>query len=171
MPVRCLTAEPRDSYGRDAGTPSPHDRSRSFHLDDADLASISHTRGDHSRLGVARPLTTVRLLGTLLDDPVAVPHPVLQTLAKQLDIRELDGRLAYRDNRLRWAHTVEIRSHDGYRECVDPAAGCRRARWLYALCWTGTERPSVLFDRAMAWLLTHKMLLPGVSVLERFVAR
>ena len=44
-------------------------------------------------------------------------------------------------------------------------------RWLYALCWTGTARPSVLFDRATAWLVTHKVLLPGVTVLERHVAR
>jgi hypothetical protein len=97
MPISCLTAEPRDSSGRYAGTPSPNDRSRYVHLDDADLASISHTRGDHSRLGFALPLTTVRFLGTFLDDPVAVPHPVIQTLAKPLDIRELDGLLAYRD--------------------------------------------------------------------------
>ena len=69
----------------------------------------------------------VRFLGTFLDDPVAVPHPVIQTLAKQLDIGELDGLLAYRDNRLRWAHTVEIRSYYGYREFVDPSAGLTTA--------------------------------------------
>jgi TnpA family transposase len=171
MPVSFLTAEQRNSYGRYASTPSPNDLSRYFHLDDADLAYISHKRSDHSRLGFALQLTTVRFLGTFLDNPVAVPHSVIQTLAKQLDIGEVDCLLAYRDNRLRWAHTAEIRSYYGYCEFVDPSAGFRLARWLYALCWTGTERPSVLFDRATAWLLTHKVLLPGVSVLERFVAR
>lgn len=44
-------------------------------------------------------------------------------------------------------------------------------RWLYVLCWTGTEWPSVLFDRAATWLLAHKILLPGYSTLERFVLR
>ena len=44
-------------------------------------------------------------------------------------------------------------------------------RWFYALCWTGTDRPTALFDQATAWLVTHKVLLPGASVLERAVAR
>lgn len=47
----------------------------------------------------------------------------------------------------------------------------RLNRWLYALCWTGTNRPSVLFDRAVAWLLANKVLLPGLTVLKRAVAQ
>jgi hypothetical protein len=31
----------------------------------------------------------------------------------------------------------------------------QEGRWLYALClcWTGTDRPGMLFDRAVAWLI------------------
>ena len=42
---------------------------------------------------------------------------------------------------------------------------------LYALCWTGTDRPGVLFDRATTWLIAPKVLLPAVTTLERHVAR
>ncbi|MFA5504042.1 MAG: Tn3 family transposase [Vulcanimicrobiota bacterium] len=45
------------------------------------------------------------------------------------------------------------------------------SRWLYALCWTGTDQPGVLFDRATTWMLAHKVILPGATSLERFVAR
>ena len=65
-----------------------------------------------------------------------------------------------------------LRRHRHYREFADPTAPhFRLARWLYALCWTGTDRPSVLFDRATVWLVTEKVLLPGASALERLVAR
>jgi Domain of unknown function (DUF4158) len=62
------------------------------------------------------------------------------------------------------------RGHYGYSEITEPLVGFRLTRWLYGLCWTGTERPSKLFERATAWLLAHKILLPGCT-LERFVVR
>ena len=42
---------------------------------------------------------------------------------------------------------------------------------LYGLCWTGTERPSKLFERATAWLLAHKILLPGCTLVVRLRSR
>jgi hypothetical protein len=71
----------------------------------------------------------------------------------------------------RWDHAGEIQSRYGLHEFTDPSARFRLNRWLYALCWTGTDRPSALFDRAIAWLITHKILLPGVTVLERHIVR
>ena len=44
-------------------------------------------------------------------------------------------------------------------------------RWLYARCWVGEDRAVPLFEQAVDWLLAHKVLLPGVTVLERFVGR
>jgi len=171
MPVSFLTPAQREGYGQYAGDPSAEELSRYFHLDDADRAWIAQKRGCHNRLGYAAQLTTVRFLGAFLDDATCVPQTVLSSLAVQLNLADTGCLKLYRDSRTRWAHTTEIRSRYGYCDFVDPGAGFRLTRWLYALCWTGTERPSVLFDRATTWLLTHKVLLPGSSVLERFVAQ
>ena len=171
MPVSFLTAEQERRYGQYAGEPTADQLARHFHLDDADRELISSKRWDHMRLGFAVQLGTVRFLGTFLDEPACVPAGVAGDLARQLSIADPTCLGRYSAARGRWLHTAEIRERHGYREFTDPGAWFRLARWLYALCGTGTDRPSVLFDRATAWLVTEKVLLPGASALERLVAR
>ena len=110
MPVSFLSNDQRENYGRCAGTPSPHDLDRYFHLDDADHALIAQKRGAHNRLGFAVQLGTVRYLGTFLEDPLAIPQPVLWTLAKQLRIEAPDNASAYSSGEQRWQHATEIRT-------------------------------------------------------------
>ena len=150
MPVSFLTAEQERRYGRYAGEPSTDQLARHFHLDDADRELAIAKRWDHMRLGFAIQLGTVRFLGTFLDDPVDVPTGVAGDLARQLGITDVGCLPLYREGRARWQHAREIRAAFGYREFTDPFVHFRLARWLYALCWTGTDRPSVLFDRATA---------------------
>lgn len=171
MPVSFLTPAQRQSFGRYVGTPSADELARYFHLDDADLALIAEKRGARNRLGFTLQLTTVRFLGTFLENPLDVPAAVLSFLSRQLAIPLPDDLDAYSEGRQRPLHAAEIRARYGYRDFADPAVGFRLARWLYGLCWTGTERPGLLFERATHWLLSYKVLLPGASVLERFVAK
>ena len=171
MPVSFLTAEQERRYGRFNEAPTQEQLDRYFHLDDTDLATIGRRRWDHMRLGFAVQLGTVRFLGTFLADPTEVPVVVAVTLAQRIGIADAGCLVRYRDGTARWHHAAEIRQTYGYREFADPAAQWPLLRWLYALCWTGTDRPSALFDRATAWLVTHKVLLPGASVLERVIAR
>ena len=112
----------------------------------------------------------MRFLGTFLEDPVAVPFTVLHFLAAQIDVADLTCVAAYRQSEQRWRHTAEIRARYGYCEFIDGGVQFRLGRWLCALCWTGTDRPSLLFDHASGWLIGHKVLLPGISILERFIA-
>ena len=163
------TAAQRDRYGRYPDVVTPNDLSRCFHLSDDDRAQIMSCRGHHNRLGFALQLSTVRYLGTFLDDPIAVPSSVLQSLSHQLDIHTLEGLQSYRNGEQREEHVTKIRKRYGYGDITEPRVGFRMTRWLYGVCWTGTERLSALFDRATAWLLAHKILLPGVTTLERFV--
>jgi hypothetical protein len=171
MPVSFLTPEQERRYGRFPDDVSTEQLARYFHLDDADLAFVLTRRGDHMRLGFAIQLGTVRFLGTFLEDPCDVPASVVGFIGNQLGA-SIDGALeAYRANQWRWRHPPEIRERYGYRDFSNAPAQWRLFRWLYALCWTGTDRPSALFDQATAWLVTHKILLPGASVLERVIAR
>ena len=171
MPVSFLSNQQRENYGRYNGAPSSDDLARYFHLDDVDHALIARKRGEHNRLGFAVQLGTVRYLGTFLEDSLAVPTPVLHMLAKQLRVEKVNDAKSYCTGEQRWQHATEIRAHYGYVEITERQVGFHLTRWLYALCWTGTDRPSVLFERAVTWLVTHKVLLPGCSTLERYIAR
>jgi len=172
MPVGFLTDDQAGRYGRFAGEPTPDQLARHFHLDDADRAFVAEHRGDHNRLGVAVQLGSVRLLGAFLDDPTEAPASAVRFAADQLSIAvSADLMTTYRASEGRWRHGFRIRERYGYRAFTDFGIAFRLNRFLYALCWTGTDRPSALFDRAVAWLLSAKVLLPGLSVLERVVAR
>ena len=137
------------------------DLTRYFHLDDTDHALIAQKRGKYNRLGFAAQLGTVRYLGTFLEDPLDVPVTILHTLAKQLRIEAMTDAHIYSASRQRLQHAAEIKTQYGYVEITERQVGFHLTRWLYALCWTGTDRPSVLFERAVTWLITHKVLLPG----------
>lgn len=171
MPVGFLTQEQRDGFGRYVDPPSREELERYFHLSDDDHKALLPLRGEHNRLGYATQLTSVRYLGTFPEDFSAVPDEVLQAISRQLGINDPTCILAYAETRQRQRHAGEIQERYGYRVFADSSVGFRLARWLYALCWTGTDRPGELFNRATTWLLTHKVLLPGVTVLERFIAQ
>src|ERR1700751_1566240 len=135
MPVSFLTSAQQESYGRYAAPPSPDELARFFHLSEDDQALIRSRRGDHNRLGFALQLTTVRFLGTFLEDSVEVPSEVVQTLSRQLGITNCDGIGEYSQGRWRRQHAAEIRARFGYRDFGDPVAGFRLTRWLLVLWW------------------------------------
>lgn len=172
MPVSFLTEDQERRYGCFSGEPTLDQLARHFHLDDTDRAFVAEHRGDHNRLGVAVQLGSVRLLGAFIDDPAHVPASAVRFAADQLMIpNSSDLMTRYGASVNRWRHGGRIRERYGYRMFTDFGVAFRLNRFLYALCWIGTERPSALFERAVAWLLGAKTLLPGISVLERAVAK
>ena len=172
MPSRFLSDEQRARYGRYAGDPTEEQLARHFYLDAADRELVGQMRGAHNRIGFAIQLGTARFLGAFLDDPSQTPPMVIVTMARQIGEASAPDLEAYRDGRQRWRHAAIIRETYGFRDLgTDTAAGFRLTRWLYVLCWTGDDRPGLLFDRATTWLLAHKVLLPGISTLERLINR
>lgn len=171
MPVIILTDEQQAHFGHYTETPSPNQLARYFHLDDVDRAVIRTKRRDYNRLGFAIQLCTVRFLGTFLSNPLDVPEVCIDHIANQLGIKDTSRLHQYlRRGKTHSEHTDQIRAIYGYKTFGEMPEGFQFTRWLYTRAWLSAERPSVLFDLATAWLLEHKVLLPGPSILERSVA-
>ena len=170
MSVDFLTEEQERRYGRFAGEPTLEQLEKYFQLDfEARDFIAARAHGDENRLGLALQLGTVRFLGTFLPDPTDVPAGVVRYVASLLRI-DPAYLSAYGVSETRWDHTARIRERFHYRDFTEPAAYFRLLRWLYARAWVASQSPSMLFDLATAWLVEHKILLPGASVLARVVA-
>ncbi|NOK59811.1 MAG: Tn3 family transposase [Chloroflexi bacterium AL-W] len=171
MPVEFLTEAQQQTYGRFAGEPTEAQLARYLHLDHTDHVLIRKRRGVHNRLGFALQLTTVRFLGTFLPDPTAVPSGVLAFVAHQLAIIDSSIISNYlRRKATRYSHSAEIQQVYGYADFAAPPWRFRFIRLLYSRAWISPERPSLLFDYATAWLVQHKVWLPGATTLARLIA-
>lgn len=171
MPVEFLTDAQRRQYGRFEGEPDETQLTRYFHLNNTDLDLTKKCRGDYNRLGFALQLSTVRFLGTFLPDPTKVPRSAVHFVARQLAIADASCLDTYQNRQPTWsAHCADIRNHYGYYDFHTPPWRFRLSRLLYSRAWISHERPSLMFDVATAWLVQHKVLLPGASVLSRLVS-
>ncbi len=65
-------------------------------------------------------------------------------------------------------HAIEIRREYGYRDYA--AAAAELHEFLTARAWTSNESARMLFDRATAWLVDRRILLPGPTTLARLMA-
>ncbi len=170
MPRDFLTETQRRQYGRFEGELDETQLTRYFHLDDTDRMFIKNCRGDVNRLGFALQLTTARFLGTFLSEPMQVPRSVLQFVAVQLGIDNVDSLGTYTNrSATRLVHRAEIQSHYGYQDFNTPPWRFRLSRFLYSRAWISDERPSLMFDMGTAWLIQHKVLLPGATTLQRLI--
>ena len=170
MPVGFLSQEQRQRYGRYVEEPTPAQLAQYFHLDEHDRHIVLSRRNDANRLGFAVQLGTVRFLGTFLIAPTEVPSGVVTYLAQQLKIVDSNCLKLYRQRRTWWEHTTLIQKHYGYQDFSVQPANWQLLRWLYYCAWSSDEAPSVLFDRVTAYLVERKILLPGVTTIERLVS-
>lgn len=117
MPVEFLTDEQAEAYGRFAEEPTRTELERFFFLDDEDRNLIAKRRGDHNRLGFALQMCTVRYIGLFLEDPLAVPWPIVEHLAEQLEIEDPSCLKEYTERpKTAYEHAWEIRDAYGYHQ-------------------------------------------------------
>jgi len=171
MPTRHLTDDQRRGFASFGGDPSGEQLARYFHLDRFDCDVIGRLRGDHNRLGFAVLLCSARFLGVFPNARDAIPASVLETLSHQLGIKQGVTLAGYFEGRTHERHVVLIRARFGFTDLGhNAAARFRLTRWLYALCWSGDDQPGRLIDQAATWLIVNKILLPGITVLERLIS-
>ncbi|GAA4389571.1 Tn3 family transposase [Hymenobacter koreensis] len=170
MPVEFLSDEQAARFGCYHADPSPEQLAHYFYLSAADVSFLATRRRPANKLGCGVQLCTLRFLGTFLLDPLQVPAIVVHTVANQLGV-PADELAAYRTRPNTWYdHQAHIVAHLGYTP-FDARQGFRLTRWLYAQVLTSTVRPSVLFDLTTAHLVAQRVVLPGVSLLARLIAR
>lgn len=171
MPVDFLSPAQQENYGKYPNNLTAEFIANYFFLDDKDKEWIKSKRGQFSRLGYALQLTTVRYIGTFYSDLTTIPWKIIERIANQVHVADISDCLTrYQQSEQRWRHTAEIRIRYGYKEFNEKGIRFKLGRWLYALFWTGTDRPGLLFEQTVSWLITNKVLLPGITTVERFIA-
>ncbi len=170
MPVEFLSDEQAARYGRYHVDPSPEQLARFFYLSPADVQFLAPYRLPHTRLGCAVQLCTLRFLGTFLPAPTQVPAVVVRTLATQLQVQVDDWHARYTRPNTIYDHQAQLVAYLDYR-VFEGRQAFGLTRWLYAQVSTSTVRPGVLFDLATAHLVAQRVVLPGVSLLARLIAR
>lgn len=169
MPVQELTAQQVAQYGRFAETPSQLQLVKYFHLDDRDIQNINAFYQDHTRLGFAIQLGVVRFLGVFLSDQTEIPSNVVAYVAAQLKIETVEWSNYGKRSQRR--HKQVICQLYGYENFHQSKLTFSLMRQIYNRARLTQERYLVLFDFATAWLVHNQVLLPGATVLERWLAR
>ena len=169
MAFAFLTDSHLERYGRYTGDPTPEQLTDAFQLDADELAYVRDLRHDHTRLGYAVQLCTLRFLGTFLTDPTDVPSVVVRTLCDQLGIFN-SGVLPRYLERLptRHQHQQHIRKALGYVP-FEGEAVTDLLEWLSSSAQLEELRPIELFDRCTRRLTQRHVLLPGATVLAKLI--
>ncbi|MBV9174842.1 MAG: DUF4158 domain-containing protein, partial [Chloroflexi bacterium] len=82
-----------------------------------DRERVNARRGANNKVGFALQLTSVRLLGTFLAEPTAVPSYAVAYVAAQLGIPDVACLADYAARpTTAWEHAAEIRRVYGYRD-------------------------------------------------------
>lgn len=171
MPAQFLTPEQRRHYGRFVGDPTPEQFGRYFHLDDHDRVLIATRDEPHTQLGMAVQVGTVRFLGLFPTHWETVPTSVVQYVAVQLGITGTEWETFLKRETATREQYPLIEQAYGYQSFQDPAMQLMIRRWLYARAWLNDEPPGQLFDLAVEHLKHQKVLLPGLTTLERLIRR
>lgn len=170
MPIDFLTDEHLHTYATFHRDLTLGDLETRCQLSQQDQKLIFDRRSDHSRLGFAIQLCTLRLLHTFPNDFSTTPAVLVDYVAQQLEITpDVLPRYLERRN-TRFEHQREIREYLGYRE-FNGVHTFGAIRFLLARLAVADERPIALFQALVAELQRTRVELAGASTLTRLILK
>src|SRR6266581_3556094 len=162
-----LSAAERERWQRFPETIPQDDLAVYFFLSDDDEHEVNRQREPFNRLGYALQLCTLRYLGFVPTDFKATPEVVVAFVAEQLGIAP--HVLALYDNRRTQSdHRRYVRAYLGFRQAT-PLDVYALQTWLVARALEH-DKPTLLLQLACEKLHRERIVRPGVTRLERFVA-
>ena len=167
MSTSFLTAAERERWQRFPETIPQDDLAVYFLLSDDDTREVNRQREPFNRLGYALQLCALRYLGFVPTDFTATPEVVVTFVAEQLAIAP--RVLALYDNRETQSdHRRHVRTYLGFRPAT-PMDVYALQTWLLARALEH-DKPTLLLQLACEKLYRERIVRPGVTRLERFVA-
>ena len=138
-----------------------------FTLQETDLQFIRLHYGAAGRLGVALQLSALRYFGSVPDDLMKAPFPVVGFLARQLEVAP-EALSAYgQRSQTRTEHLRESERHLGFHKAAVTEKN-ELARWLRERALEH-DRPLLLLQLLCERLHAQKIVRPGLTLLERAV--
>ncbi len=167
MSTSVLTAAERERWQRFPETIPQDDLAVYFLLSADDQREVNRQREPFNRLGYALQLCTLRYLGFVPTDFTATPEVVVTFVAEQLGMAP--QVLALYDNRETQSdHRRHVRTYLGFRPAT-PMDVYALQTWLLARALEH-DKPTLLLQLACEKLYRERIVRPGVTRLERFVA-
>jgi TnpA family transposase len=173
MPTEILSYKEKETYGCFEAELREAELHLYFHFSDTDLWLIRERYGSTNQFGFALQLGSVRCLGNFLFDFEHIPSSIVECIANQLSITPCQELLhAYGANKsTRSDHTKIIKDKYKYREFGEQPDYFRFIQWLYNRLWFTEERLVEIMNAVRERLILKRILLPGVTTLERLIGR
>lgn len=167
MSTGFLTAAERERWQRFPETIPQDDLAVSSLLSEDDAREVNRQREPFNRLGYALQLCALRYLGCVPTDFKATPEVAVTFVAEQLSMAP--RLLALYDNRRTQSdHRRYVRAYVGFRQAT-PLDVYALHTWLVARALEH-DKPTLLLQLACEKRYRERLVRPGVTRLERFVA-
>jgi hypothetical protein len=167
MSSNFLSTTERERWQRFPETIPQEDLAGYFFLSEADIREVHRQRESFNRWGYALQLCTLRYLGFVPTDFMATPEAAVTWVAEQLGLVPQVLAL-YTKRRTQSDHRQAVRAYVGFRQ-APPLDGYALQTWLVARALEH-DKPTLLLQLACEKLHRERLVRPGVTRLERFVA-